>query len=504
MENLDVVIYESFGENTFVIPFEYDILKEVNIFVDNVEKQRDIDYTIEKQNVIFKYNVGDNLVSKNVVISKNKELQRKTEIINNSTINYQILNHEFNNIYDCLNNLDAKIKNMVNKQYDDYFVNMMMPKPKEGSAIYFGKNGELLTTTENIEQILNDMQLIIDVSLGESITANSIFYDNSQTLLDANNTQKAIDLLVNSINIKYENSEMLVENVKSGIDYIYQYSKNNINDLQDYKTSCYFGSPLTVLSGRIDANNGFSNVIEYLSENNQIKICCSERALILGFSIENVTKKIIVNNDCFINVEKNKILYVYAEVNGGGFVEFKTTEYPPFYVYYKISDSVNNSSCLIDKYTNFSDYFYIPTKTMYDFNHTIVQKVYLGKIKINDDGTVAMLVNYSFGDIYFEDFNCSINSTYNLPNRFGTSMVDVSVYYMNSNTVNEVKANSFYPSQQFLLYDIGKLNNGITYSFNANEIIVKSGKVGVVFVSEPLAFTTTNVGVYRVIVRRLF
>jgi hypothetical protein len=144
MENLDVVIYESFGENTFVIPFEYDILKEVNIFVDNVEKQRDIDYTIEKQNVIFKYNVGDNLVSKNVVISKNKELQRKTEIINNSTINYQILNHEFNNIYDCLNNLDAKIKNMVNKQYDDYFVNMMMPKPKEGSAIYFGKNGELL------------------------------------------------------------------------------------------------------------------------------------------------------------------------------------------------------------------------------------------------------------------------------------------------------------------------------------------------------------------------
>jgi hypothetical protein len=156
MENLDVVIYESFGENTFVIPFEYDILKEVNLFVDNVEKQRDIDYTIEKQNVIFKYNVGDNLVSKNVVISKNKELQRKTEIINNSTINYQILNHEFNNIYDCLNNLDAKIKNMVNKQYDDYFVNMMMPKPKEGSAIYFGKNGELLTTTENIEQLLND------------------------------------------------------------------------------------------------------------------------------------------------------------------------------------------------------------------------------------------------------------------------------------------------------------------------------------------------------------
>jgi hypothetical protein len=106
---------------------------------------------------------------------------------------------------------------------------------------------------------------------------------------------------------------MLVENVKSGIDYIYQYSKNNINDLQDYKTSCYFGSPLTVLSGRIDANNGFSNVIEYLSENNQIKICCSERALILGFSIENVTKKIIVNNDCFINVEKNKILYKQAE-----------------------------------------------------------------------------------------------------------------------------------------------------------------------------------------------
>ncbi|MGV3278551.1 hypothetical protein ACFX5K_02770 [Rickettsiales bacterium LUAb2] len=472
-----IIKYWSKGLQEFVFNFKINDFAEIIVWLnDDLQYMSDYRIQIEaitgKNKVIFKNKIGTESNPILVTIAKQPFVTRQSTFLNFTSFRAEILNEELDNCIELIKAKSNILNNAVLKSNLELNnTEIRLPKSLEGRGLYWGKNGKLLNTDFNLNDIINNIITDGQITIN-SLEANIIKLDTQKTNIKQVNVQKFLEELdsslqrlnagiediaikaLDSINkigdlliIKEQQLEVIKQvnklknNQINNRDSIAQLNKQIIESFpnkQMQKTQTIVKAPQNSKGEYcyIDAENikrGF--VLDIININ-------KDNPLIINFA--NNDKHV---NEFTINVLKDfqKSLYLTERIAGR------------YYLYIQLIDNNFMFSGSLDKpFYSFdipkpqqlqaygllknNSYFVINNNSLYEYDHLlaefkIIKKVYIGYIDIDENGFLLSgrkLQYFSFKaelDYYLDIFT---TNSYVLDNYFGCNILIIRlelVYY---------------------------------------------------------------------------
>lgn len=381
-------------------------------------------------------------------------------------------------------------------------------------------DGGMIANSTNVEEALHAL-----------VDCGTIKYD-AGLIAGAANVKEALNSLVDAENIKFSTEETvkakltklsLAENISLNTTNIGNTDISNIQKAVDdiynklttinVSSSIYTGPKHCVVNGITDAN-GDGAYIGYAGTPFKINIIATEAdPLRIAFTNNNELLLKTLTTTTAVECEKtaNKLFYIYAEIQDNNVV-FGYTASKPFYLNFNPVKNAASTILHYDKYVDPSDFFHIPTLTMYNSQQEPLKRVYIGQVIFDANGAITFSNNYAFGDSAIYDITISQGQKYSVVNKLGMSELIVNYYYKGNlsqaDTVYYTEGDNYDVHMNYVdnAKNTKDLVIGFTYNINHKEIWGVCGQESshVLYNVNSAASITMTSGTIRLVCKRSF
>ncbi|MFL1781242.1 hypothetical protein ABSA28_00962 [Candidatus Hepatincolaceae symbiont of Richtersius coronifer] len=554
------ISYLSRGESKFVCSFKINFPQELEVYIENQKAVLGSDYLVQDldkttKTIEFFYAVGEFLKPKTVMLKRVVNMKRKTDFQNFTQIKPELLNLELDNFLENQIFLQANLNKTI-KLGANMVDELFLPSCGPGKALIWKDNGSLINSEANIDDRFNDLENKV-----RSLQADyNAFVTGPQGEINGTNengineNDEQINLIISAAEINYQGI-VPAKNIQEAIDYVYNTNNANGDILQEnltiltsftasleaknikynnQDTSFTSGgtiqeaieslnakvqnsaqiaglplaqdlsSPHCILKGPLDSD-GLAGHLVYEGPF-KLKIeATTENPLLISFTYNYLSLKIALTTRTTLSFPPiaDKVYYIYADLKDNQKIQVGFTNNRPFYVYHYPNFYANSNAMLIDKYTQPSDYFYIPSLSMFDFNNNNIKRVYIGQVKFNSAGQSTYLNNYVHGNCFCYDIPLSPNTKFTLTNRIGHQAVSMSTYFKYNIVYTEDTSYNYLDS---IKENTNELKAGLSLNISDQLIsgVTPTPSVHCSFQKNALTPLYANTGYLRLTLKRVF
>ena len=184
------LLFSDLATDTSIIPMHDILILDESHHIDDVAtKNLSFDFSRYSLDFILKKFLGKlGILKKIKSINNNQNIDKKLEILNNAIIEVQQIN---NNLFDDLSN---ELINIYEK--DNIFRELRITKDLLNNVLMLNLNHILSSINNLINQILDDLAIILDITLLEKSFDKKIINEISESLISLTNSAKYIKFLI--------------------------------------------------------------------------------------------------------------------------------------------------------------------------------------------------------------------------------------------------------------------------------------------------------------------